>query len=151
MSKISFQLVTPEKTVLSQELDSLSCPTQMGQITILPNHIPLVANMVPGELVAKDGEKEFYIGVTGGFVEVRKNSQVVVLADTADHYYEISEQKEQEAVAQAKDAMKEKQVFSEEYAQVAASLEKNLARLKVVRKRSHSKNTPITSEGNLKE
>jgi len=52
MFKIHFQLVTPERTVLNQELDSLSCLTILGQITILPNHIPLVATLTVGELVA---------------------------------------------------------------------------------------------------
>ena len=98
MNKLSFQLVTPERTVLSEELDSLSCPTTLGQITILPGHIPLVATLVAGELIAKSGGKESNIAVTGGFIEVRPNNQVVALADAAEHHYEIDVQKTEDAV-----------------------------------------------------
>jgi F-type H+-transporting ATPase subunit epsilon len=83
MSNIHFQLVTPEKTVLSKELASLSCPTTMGQITILPNHSQLVATLAPGELHAKTASEEFFIHVSGGFVEVREGNNVIVLADSA--------------------------------------------------------------------
>ena len=149
MNFLHFKLVTPEKTILSEELDSLSCPTTLGQITILPGHIPIVAELVPGELIVRKGSEESYINVTGGFVEVRPQNEIVVLADAAEHYYEISEQRAQDAVERAKAALREKQLFGEEYAKVAASLERSLARLKIVRKRSHQKNAPITGEGLL--
>jgi F0F1-type ATP synthase epsilon subunit len=55
MNTFKFQLVTPEKTALSEELVSLRCPTRMGEITILPNHAPLIA-----QLVAEELEEEIY-------------------------------------------------------------------------------------------
>jgi F-type H+-transporting ATPase subunit epsilon len=150
MTKLHFQLVTPEKTVLSKELDSLSCPTTLGQITILPNHTPLVANLIPGELVTKDSGKEEYINITGGFVEVKEKNQVIVLADAAEHHYEIDEQRAKEAKERAQQALKEKKLSDEEYAKVAASLERNLTRLKIVRKHSR-RGAGITGEGLFKE
>jgi F-type H+-transporting ATPase subunit epsilon len=71
MAKLKFQIVTPQRTVLHQEVDSLTCPTQMGQITILPQHIPLIAALQPGELIARVGGRNEHIAVSGGFVEVR--------------------------------------------------------------------------------
>ena len=94
MNLINFSLVTPERTVMSQELTSLTCPTTLGDITILPNHTQLVANLIAGELHAKSEKDSFYIHVTGGFVEVRPGNQVVVLADSAEHFYEIDAQTE---------------------------------------------------------
>jgi F-type H+-transporting ATPase subunit epsilon len=151
MSKLSFQLVTPERTVLNEELDSLSCPTTLGQITILPGHIPLVATLTAGELVAKSGGKESNIAVTGGFIEVRANNQVVALADAAEHHYEIDVKRTEEAIKRARTAMKETKMSSAEYAKVAASLNQSLSRLNIARKHSHQRTTPITGEGVFKE
>ena len=150
MDKISFQLVTPERTVLQKELTSLSCPTTLGQITILPHHIGLVATLVPGELHAKSDTEDFYISVAGGFVEVKANNQIVVLADAAAHHYEINVEQEQEAVQRAKAAMQEKHLSEEEYAKVAAALEKSLSRINVARKHAHRKG-PLTGSGLLNE
>jgi F-type H+-transporting ATPase subunit epsilon len=150
MNKLNFKLVTPERVVLTQELVSLSCPTTLGQITILPGHIPLVATLVAGELVAKSGGEDHFINVTGGFIEVRANNQVVALADSAEHHYEINVQKTEEAVKRAQAAIKETKMSAEEYARVAASLNQSLTRLNIARKHSHRRE-PITGQGTLNE
>ena len=150
MSNIHFQLVTPERTVLSKELVSLSCPTTLGQITILPDHAALVATLVPGELHAKTQNDEFFINVTGGFVEVKKGSEVVVLADAAEHHYEIDAERAEEDKKRAEEALRQVSVSDEEYAKVAAAMERNLSRIKIARKHAHKK-TPITGEGVFSE
>lgn len=150
MNLINFQLVTPEKKVLSQELISLSCPTTLGQITILPGHIPLVATLVPGELHAKTTNDDIYLHVSGGFIEVQKGNNVIVLADAAEHHFEIDIKRAEEAKIRAEKALKEAKISEEEYAQVAASLEKSLSRLNIKRKHAH-KAAPITGEGVFKE
>lgn len=137
MNKLHFQLVTPERTVLNEELDSLTCPTTLGEITVLPGHIPLVATLVSGELVAKNAGKEQYIHVAGGFIEVRPKSQVVALADAAEHHYEIDIQKTEEAIARAKHEIANRKMSAQEYAVIASILNKNQSRLKVARKRAH--------------
>ncbi len=151
MGKINFKLVTPEKTVLSTELDSLSCPTSLGQITILPNHIPLVANLKSGELVARKTGKDEFINVTGGFVEIKPNNEVIVLADAAEHHYEIDAQRAEQAKKRAEETLKATKLSEEEYAKVAASLERNLTRIQIARKRGRHKGAPITGEGVFKE
>ena len=151
MSKLNFQLVTPERTVLSQELTSLSCPTTLGQITILPGHIPLVATLITGELVAKSGETENFIHVSGGFVEVKKGNQISILADSAEHYYEIDEKRAQEAIDRAKKAMEQSNMSDMEYAKVSASLERSLSRINISRKHAHRRKTPITGAGTFNQ
>lgn len=150
-NKLHLQLVTPERTVLKEELDSLSCPTSLGQITILPNHIPLVSTLRTGELVARSGGKEHFIHVAGGFVEIRGDNEVVILADAAEHHHEIDVARAEEAVARAKSAMKEKQMSAEEYAKVAAALQQNLTRINIARKHAHRRSAPITGEGVFRE
>jgi F-type H+-transporting ATPase subunit epsilon len=150
MSKLHFQLVTPEKTVLNEELDSLSCPTTGGQITILPNHMPLVSELTNGELIAKNGKDEHFIHVAGGFVEVRAGNNIIVLADAAEHHFEIDIQRAEAAKKRAQELLKEKTQADQEYAQVAAMLERNLSRINFARKHAHRK-APITGEGVFKE
>ncbi len=140
MNLINFKLVTPERIVFSKELTSLSCPTSMGQITILPHHIPLVANLVPGELHAKTASDDFFVYVAGGFVEVRPKNEVVVLADAAEHHFEIDQQKAEAAKAKAEAEMEKRSTMSEqEYAKVAAVLQQSLARLNIARRHAHRK------------
>lgn len=150
MPTITFKLVTPERTVLSKELNSLSCPTTLGQITILPGHEPLVATLVPGELHAKSDKEDFFLFVSGGFVQVNAGNQAIILADAAEHHYEIDEQRAKEAKEQAEKALKEFKGASEDYAKVAAALEKSLTRLNIIRKHAHKKN-PLTGQGTLSE
>ncbi len=150
MKFITFQLVTPEKTVLQQELVSLNCPTDMGQITVLPGHIPLVANLVPGELHAKTDHDDFYLYVAGGFIEVRSGNQVVILADDAQHHHEIDIKQAEEAVKRAEQGLKEQHLSGEEYARVAASLHKSLTRASVARRHAHRRN-PLTGQSTLNQ
>lgn len=151
MAKINFHLVTPERTLLNKELVSLSCPTDLGQITILPNHVPLVANLVPGELVAKSAAGEEHIHVAGGFIQVNPKGQVIVLADAAEHDYEIDLKGAEEAVQRAKQALTEVRASSEEYAKVTASLERSLTKLHVAKRHARRRSTGLPSEGVFKE
>lgn len=94
---IKFEIVTPERTVLKEEILQVTVPTRQGEITVLANHIPLVASLQPGviELVKNGGEKEV-MSVSGGFIEVLKD-KVVILADTAEMAEEIDVTRAEEA------------------------------------------------------
>ena len=80
---IKFKIVTPEKVVYEADIDSVSLPTEQGEITVLPNHIPLVSTVVAGELVVRKGNEVQPMAVSGGFVEVRAGNEVIVLAGPA--------------------------------------------------------------------
>lgn len=143
-----FQLVTPERTVIDAEVESVTCSTTEGQITILPHHASLLAELGSGEVVVRGGAAgEQSIGIAGGFLQVKHNSAVTVLADAAHHAHELDEQEIQLAVQRAKERLAQENLSSEEYAVVAAMLERNLSHLQFVRKHAHRHKTPITSEG----
>ncbi|NMC51783.1 F0F1 ATP synthase subunit epsilon [Candidatus Kuenenbacteria bacterium] len=141
--KIYFEITTPEKNVYRDEVDSISLPTEMGQITILANHIPLVSSLTPGELIIRKDGKELDMAVSGGLVEVRGNNHVVVLSDTAEHAEEIDEARAEEARKRAEELLKEKRDDASEYAIVAAKLQRELARLRVARKHRNKKGMQI--------
>src|SRR5829696_2157509 len=123
---INFSITTPERTLISEQVDSVTLPTQMGQITILQNHIPLVANLVSGEVKYKGAGGEGIFAVSGGFIEVKDKNQVIVLADTAEFGHEIDVLRAERARDDARKLMDESQRDTESFFEAAALLEKNI-------------------------
>lgn len=136
MMKINLTLITPVKTILSEEVDELTVPTYTGEISILPNHIDLLTKVSPGEMVIKKGNKTDNFVITGGFLEVSKNN-VNLLADYVVRASEIEVTKAKEAQARAEKSMKEKQ-GSKEFIVAEAELRKALLELKIANKRRSS-------------
>ncbi len=136
MEKIKFELTTPERMVFKEEIDQVTLPTREGEITVLPHHIPLVAVLVPGMATLVKNGTEQYVAVSGGFIEVQPGSRVIVLADTAERAEELDIKKIEEARERARVLLEEKRhVDTESFAAAAAALERELARLKVARKK----------------
>jgi F-type H+-transporting ATPase subunit epsilon len=132
MPKIKFQIITPERVVFTDEIDQITAMTKDGEITVLPGHIPIITVLQPGELRCKKGADEFPMAVSGGFLEVRPDSSVVVLADTAERVEEIDVARAEAAKERAlKTMQEERQLDSAEYATLQATLEKALTRLKI--------------------
>ncbi|MCX6743848.1 MAG: ATP synthase F1 subunit epsilon, partial [Candidatus Parcubacteria bacterium] len=129
-------ITTPERKVFLEEAQQISIPTQMGEITVLPEHIPLVAVLVPGELRILKDKEEILMAVSGGFIEVLPN-KVTILVDSAEHAEEIDEKRAEEARQRALGLQKEKRFDDQEFASLSAKIEKELARLKVVRKKKY--------------
>jgi len=132
--KIKFKIVTPEKVVFEDEIDQISLPTKMGEITVLANHVPLVSSLNPGEILIKKNKEEIPMAVSGGFVELN-NNQMVILADTAERVEEIDVERAEQARQKAKDLLDKKQDADEvDFTALAAKMEKEMARLRVARK-----------------
>ena len=134
MSKyLKFQIITPERVVFeAPEVEAVSLPTKMGEITILPDHLPLVASLVAGETRVKVSGKEILMAVSGGFIEV-KPGEVVVLADSAERAEEIDITRAEEARGRAEKLMQEKKFEEARLYMFGGKLEK-LARVKVAHK-----------------
>lgn len=142
-NKINFEITTPERIVYSDQIDEVVLPTPNGEIGILPNHIPLVSLLSAGEIRVKKGSDVIYMAVSGGFIEVRPD-KVMVLADTAEHAEEIDEAKAEEARKRAQELSKEKRADAREFAALSAKIEKELARLKVAKRRRRIKEPPFS-------
>ncbi len=145
--KIQFELTTPERIVLKTEVESVSLPTQQGEITVLPGHVPLVSNLMPGMITIRNGRDEQYLAVSGGFIEVQPRGRVIVLADTAERAEELDVKKIEEAREAARRAIANRRAADDvSSAAAVAALERELARLKVAKKH-RSRGTPnIQSE-----
>ena len=149
MASIDFQIVTPDRVVYQDHIDSVTIPTSEGEITVLPNHIPLVTILAAGELVVRNGKEEKYMAVSGGFVTVHRQNKLVILADTAERAEELTLEAIEQARERAKAVLEEKRGKDEvAFADASAALERELARLKVARKHRARGNraTIISSE-----
>ncbi len=141
---IEFSITTPERNLVNEKVDSVTLPTEMGEITVLPNHIPLVANLVPGEVQYKTKGESQYFAVSGGFIEIKKGNKVIVLADTAEFGHEIDVTRAEQAKAEAQKLMQQKGLKS--FADVSAALQKNLARIRVAHKHNKTHGRSIETK-----
>lgn len=144
---LNLEIVTLDKTLFTGKVKHISAPTKMGEITVLPYHMPLITALESGELKLKVNEGEgiyspdyIYIAISGGFMEVQTKSRVNIIVDSALRVDEIDEKKAQEAREKAESLIKEYQdgkrkLSDEEFAGASAQLAKALAQLKVVRRK----------------
>ncbi len=131
MSSIKLDIVTPERKVYSQEVQMVIARAVTGQLGILPNHAPLLANLEPGLMRVKINESdEEQIAISGGFLEVADNI-ITVLARTAELPAEIDVSRAQSARRRAEERLQESQ-DKVDYARAKAALDRAMARLQAV-------------------
>lgn len=132
---MQLDIVTPEKKVFSDEIDSVVVPGVEGELGILKSHAPLVTTLRPGELRYLKGGEEHSLAIGTGVVEI-SNDRVSVLTDMALGESEIDEDAVKKALSRAQDSMKEIST-PEEVAAVQVAIQKSLAQLHIKRRRRH--------------
>jgi F-type H+-transporting ATPase subunit epsilon len=143
MKLLDFELTTPERVAVQAKVRQVSIPTTEGEITVLPDHLPLVAPIQAGELrVVNEDGSEMLLAVSGGFVTVHPGNRLAILADSAERADELDLKAIEEAKARAEELLKEKFDDEERYADAAAGLARELARLRVVRKHRSRQGLP---------
>lgn len=131
---LRLEIVTPEHKSYSDDVDYVVIPGIEGELGVLPQHVPLMTQLVPGELrVTKNGE-EIRLAVGEGFVEI-SGDKVAVLTDMAVRESDIDDAAAEEAVRRAEAAMRDTKMSDEEHATVKAALQKSLALVRVKRRR----------------
>jgi F-type H+-transporting ATPase subunit epsilon len=135
MATIKLEIVTPEAKTFSEDVDMVTLTGTEGEMGILPQHMPLMTQLVAGEVVAKKGSQNIFLAVGDGFVQVT-GDRVAILTDMAIRAENIDEAKAEEARQRAEARLAEK-ITEEDAAMVNATLVNSLAQLKVKR-RTHS-------------
>ncbi|HSL76331.1 MAG TPA: F0F1 ATP synthase subunit epsilon [Candidatus Limnocylindrales bacterium] len=131
---LQLEIVTPERQVYSDTVDSVQVPGSEGELGVLPHHAPLVSTLGVGELrFRKDGVEESF-AIVGGFLQVRPD-KVVVLAETADMASEIDLEKAQEARREAERALETGYHEGADLAAARAALQQALLRIRVAERR----------------
>lgn len=147
-------VITPERTIYDGDIDQVTLQTTEGEITVLPHHIPYVAELRAGELRIVRGGKEEPMACAGGFIEVLRgrsiqptadsrqpqahpqdDTHVAILADDAMRVEEMDIAAIEQAQERARKALEEKRgVDDTAFAAAAAALERELAKVRVARK-----------------
>lgn len=135
------EIITPEQTVFSGDAESLTLPTAEGEITVLPHHIPMIGVLTPGTAIVRLKGKESVFAVSRGVIEIDGTS-VRVLADTADRVEELEEAAIEKARQDAERLVSEKRQDAEGFAEATAILERELARLRTVRRHRSGRPAP---------
>lgn len=105
-NKMNLQIITPKKIVLEREIDSLVAPTKAGEVTILPNHMPLFSVLDDGVIEIKHDKEETYLSIGGGYLET-DGKTVHLLVSRAAGQDEIDEKEVLEAKQEAEKRVKE--------------------------------------------
>ena len=129
---LRLQIVTPNGTAYSEDVDMVTLPGVEGEMGIYPNHVPLMTQLVAGEVSARKGGQNYFLAVGVGFVQVT-GTHVSILTDMAIGADQIDEAKADEARKRAEARLSEK-LEDEEVAAINASLAHSLAQLKVKRR-----------------
>jgi len=132
---IQFKIVTPEKIVYSDDIDKVTIPTKDGEITVLANHSPLISILKTGEMKIVKDDNIISLSVSTGFVEIRPNSEVYILADTAERAEDIDIERAKIAKERVEKMLKDKSNINDiNFAALQASLNRELTRIKIANK-----------------
>jgi len=127
-----FEILTPERVVLTQDAVSLVAPGVEGSLGILANHAPLMTELTIGEIWLRDADgRVMRLATSGGFMEVRGNT-ARILADTAERAEEIDVARAEEARKRAEERLRSR-AAEVDHARAEAALKRAIARLRVVR------------------
>jgi len=130
---LRLEIVTPDGIVYSEDVDMVTLPSVEGELGILPQHVGLMTQLVPGEMIVRRDGRDGFVAVGGGLVEVT-GKRVAILTDMAIPADKIDEARVEEARQRAEARLREK-VSAEEIASLNASLARSLAQLQVKRRR----------------
>ena len=133
MATLKLEIVTPEEKIYSEDVEMVTLPSIAGQMGILPRHVPLIAQMVPGEMIVRKDGRDVFVATGEGLIEVTGN-RVAILTDLAIPADRIDEAKAEEARQRAEARLREK-LSDEELAAVNASLTRSLVQLRIKRRR----------------
>jgi F-type H+-transporting ATPase subunit epsilon len=134
-STLKLEIVTPDAKTYSEDVEMVTLPGVEGEMGIYPMHVPLMTQLVAGEIAVRKNGQDFFLAVGEGFVEITGET-VSVLTDMAIKAQDIDEAKAEEARRRAEERLRG-DLSHEEVASVEAALAHSLAQLKVKRRQHH--------------
>ena len=129
---LKLEIVTPEAKIYSEDVEMVTLPGIEGEMGIYPMHVPLMTQIVAGELAVRKDGREYFLAIGEGFVEITAD-KVAIMTDMAVRAEQIDEAEAEEARKRAESRLQEK-LTDEETAMVSAALMHSLAQLKVKRR-----------------
>ena len=126
--KLTLSIVTPQKQLVSEEVDQIIVPGTEGDLGILYDHAPILTLLRPGQLSYEIEGKTVFLVVSGGYLEVTDN-RVTVLAETAEFLDEIDRERAERSQAESEKRLGQADISEEEYIETQNKLFRAIARL----------------------
>lgn len=133
MDELILEIITPEKPIFKETVDSVTIPGSLGSFQILKNHAPLISTFGIGIIKLKRNSDESYYTTAGGTVEVNSN-RVLVLAESVEKINEIDIDRAEKARKRAEERLKLKHKEDIDETRAQAALNRALNRLNAVKK-----------------
>jgi len=130
---LKLEIVTPDARTYSEDVEMVTLPGAEGEMRIYPQHVPLMTQIVAGEVIARKDGRDYFLAVGEGFVQIMSD-RVAIMTDMAIRAENIDEAKAEDARKRAEARLAEK-LNDEEAAMTAAALAHSLAQLKVKRRK----------------
>ena len=124
------EVVTPTGSVLEGDADEVIVPGVIGELGILPGHLPIITGLAIGELVVRTANFRQYFAVNQGFLEMA-NDRVIVVTENAEEAHDIDVERAQRARDRAEASLKALQLGTPEYKAMSDALQRAKTRLKV--------------------
>jgi len=139
---VKLQIATPDGVAYEDDqINMVTLPTESGVISVMGDHIPLVSIVTTGEIVVVKDDYQIELAVSRGILEVRRDSKVYVLADTAERAEVIDLDRAEEARRKAEEYLQQQDSLADmEFARLQAKIEKELARIRVARRHRRRRN-----------
>jgi len=132
-NKIKLEVVTPDKLLLSKDVEVVVCTGVDGEFGVLAGHVPFLSALAIGELRFRDGNATDYAAVSGGFAEVT-GDKVTVLAEAAELAREIDVDRAKRARERAEQRLAKTAAEQLEYSRAEAALQRAMLRMRVAEK-----------------
>jgi F-type H+-transporting ATPase subunit epsilon len=131
--KLKLEVVTPYKTVLTEEVDEITATGALGEFGLLPGHAPLLSSLKVGEFSFKANGVATNMAMNWGYLEI-ENDKVIILVETAERAEEIDLDRAKAALGRAEDALKTMNSDDKKFKVYEAALERALIRMQVAGK-----------------
>jgi F-type H+-transporting ATPase subunit epsilon len=131
--KLILSIVTPEKLLVSEEVDQVNAPGTEGDLGILYDHAPILTNLRSGQLSYENEGETIALVVSGGYLEVTDN-RVTVLAETGEFLHEIDRERAERAHAHAEKQLSQTDLSEEDFIEAQKKLFRATARLENLEK-----------------
>ena len=128
--QLQLDVVTPERRVLSEQVNSVTVPGRGGEMGILPGHAPLISELQTGVLSYNEDGTTFQLHVSGGFIEVN-DDHVSVLAEIAERPEEIDAARARMVREQTEKQLSSWSGTEEDFERARAKLERSMVRLQL--------------------
>jgi F-type H+-transporting ATPase subunit epsilon len=128
--KLTLEVVTPDRKILSAEADVVVLPGVEGQFGVLYGHVPFLSALDIGEMYYRDGGKTEFLSVSGGFAEV-SGAKVTIVAESAEIGKEIDIERAKRALERAEKRLAMARTENIDWTRAEAALQRAMMRMKV--------------------